>query len=81
MMNLPDRVKRIVDGARKAKADGILHHGLKFCDTYSYDVPALKKELDAEGLKMLSIEGDCTLGSISQLKTRIEAFREVLLGQ
>ncbi len=79
MMNLPDRVKRIVEGARKAKADGILHHTLKFCDTYSYDVPALKNQLDAEGLKMLSIEGDCTLGSISQLKTRIEAFREVLI--
>ncbi len=81
MMNLPERVKRIVAGARNAQANGILHHTLKFCDTYSYDVPALKKDLDAEGLKMLSIEGDCTLGSISQLKTRIEAFREVLLNK
>jgi len=81
MMNFPERVKRIVAGARNARADGILHHTLKFCDTYAYDFPALKKELDAEGLKMLSIEGDCTLGSISQLKTRIEAFREVLVNQ
>ncbi|OLS12877.1 MAG: protein HgdB1 [Promethearchaeota archaeon CR_4] len=81
MMNLPDRTKYIVSGARNAHADGILHHTLKFCDTYSYDLPSFKKELDAEGFKMLSIEGDCTLGSIGQLKTRIEAFREVLLNQ
>ncbi len=78
MLMIKERTKNIVDLANEFGAHGIIHHSLKFCDTYLYDVPQLKRHLTESGLKVLLVEGDCTLGSFGQLKTRIEAFAEVL---
>jgi benzoyl-CoA reductase/2-hydroxyglutaryl-CoA dehydratase subunit BcrC/BadD/HgdB len=78
MLMIEERVKNIVNVAEEFDVRGIIHHSLKFCDTYLYDVPELKRHLADNGLKVLLVEGDCTLGSFGQLKTRIEAFAEVL---
>jgi benzoyl-CoA reductase/2-hydroxyglutaryl-CoA dehydratase subunit BcrC/BadD/HgdB len=78
MLMMEERKKNIVDLANDFGAHGVIHHSLKFCDTYLYDVPELKRHLTEAGLKVLLVEGDCTLGSFGQLKTRIEAFAEVL---
>lgn len=80
MMVIEERAKRVIEKAKEFGAVGIIHHTLKFCDTYQYDVPILKKALDDAGIRTLFIEGDCTLGSFGQLKTRIEAFAEILEG-
>jgi benzoyl-CoA reductase/2-hydroxyglutaryl-CoA dehydratase subunit BcrC/BadD/HgdB len=78
MMMTDERKKNIVDLANEFSVHGIIHHSLKFCDTYLYDLPVLKQHLTDSGFKVLLVEGDCTLGSFGQLKTRIEAFAEVL---
>lgn len=80
MMRIEERVKTIIELVKEFKVDGIIHHSLKFCDTYLYDVPFLKNAFSESGIKTLFIEGDCTLGSFSQLRTRIEAFAEILRG-
>lgn len=76
MARLEDRTRNLLEAARKFKVDGIIHYNLKFCDTYLYDIPPLKQILTRAGYKSLFIEGDC--GSFGQLKTRIEAFAEIL---
>jgi len=78
MMQIDERVDHICKMAEKFKADGIIHHSLKFCDTYLYDVPALKKFLNEKGLSVLFIESDGGLGDINQIRTRIEAFLEII---
>jgi len=78
MMMMDERADGIVRRAGEFNAVGVVHHALKFCDTVLYDVPELRKRLQAEGLKTLFLEGDGTLGSMGQLKTRLEAFAEVL---
>lgn len=78
MMVFEERAKRINEKAKEFGAAGVIHHTLKFCDTYLYDVPNLKNSLEEAGLKTLFVEGDCTIGSFGQLKTRIEAFAEML---
>ena len=78
MMRLPDRVQYITAAAQASGARGVVHYALKFCDTYLYDAPELKKHLTDAGLRTLFLEGDGTLGGLGQLKTRIEAFAEVL---
>jgi len=78
MMQIDERVDQICKMAEKFKADGIIHHSLKFCDTYLYDVPALKKFLNEKGLSVLFIESDGGLGDINQIRTRIEAFLEII---
>ena len=77
MMKIEDRASNIISISQRFKIDGIIHHSLKFCDTYLYDVPALKKILNEKGLKVLFIESD-GLGATNQIKTRIEAFSEMI---
>ena len=78
MMQINERADKIYKTAEKFKVDGIIHHSLKFCDTYLYDVPALKKILNEKGLSVLFIESDGGLGDINRMRTRIEAFSEIL---
>ncbi|MEW5947234.1 MAG: 2-hydroxyacyl-CoA dehydratase family protein [bacterium] len=78
MMVIEERISRIIEKAKEFGAAGVIHHTLKFCDTYQYDAPNLKKSIEEAGLKTLFIEGDCTLGGFGQMKTRLEAFAEIL---
>jgi benzoyl-CoA reductase/2-hydroxyglutaryl-CoA dehydratase subunit BcrC/BadD/HgdB len=78
MMQLSERADFIIQKAEEFSADGIIHFTLKFCDTYQYDVPRLKRTLEEAGLKILAVEADCLGSNIGQLKTRFESFREML---
>jgi benzoyl-CoA reductase/2-hydroxyglutaryl-CoA dehydratase subunit BcrC/BadD/HgdB len=51
---------------------------MKFCDPYLARLPAVRAELKQAGLPLLVLEGDCTLRSLGQHRTRIEAFVEML---
>jgi benzoyl-CoA reductase/2-hydroxyglutaryl-CoA dehydratase subunit BcrC/BadD/HgdB len=68
----------ILDDARKAGARGVICHTVKFCDPYLARLAAVRMKLQEEGIPFLILEGDCTLRSIGQQRTRIEAFVEML---
>lgn len=68
----------IVSRARGCRARGVVCHTLKFCDPYLARLPALREALRDEGLPLLVLEGDLTLRSLGQQRTRIEAFLEML---
>ncbi len=70
--------KDIITGARESDARAVICHTLKFCDPYLVRLPLVRKALQDAGLPMLLLEGDCTLRSIGQHRTRIEAFIEML---
>ncbi|TET01954.1 MAG: 2-hydroxyacyl-CoA dehydratase [Promethearchaeota archaeon] len=78
MMQIEERAKQIISNSKKFNVDGVIHHSLKFCDTYLYDVPALKEILVENGLPVLFIESDGGLGDVNQIRTRIEAFSEMI---
>lgn len=78
MMNIKERVNNLAKRTEEYNVDGIIHHTLKFCDVYLYDVPKLKDYIVDKGIKILFIESDGRLGSFNQLKTRIEAFQEII---
>jgi benzoyl-CoA reductase/2-hydroxyglutaryl-CoA dehydratase subunit BcrC/BadD/HgdB len=58
--------------------DGVIFYTLKFCDPYLYDVPLLKAQLAERGIPGLQLEGDFTPGTLGRVRTRIEAFIEML---
>jgi benzoyl-CoA reductase/2-hydroxyglutaryl-CoA dehydratase subunit BcrC/BadD/HgdB len=58
--------------------DGVVYHSLKFCDLYQYDFPLTQQLVRRRGLPILYLETDFTTGSYGQLKTRLQAFVEVL---
>ncbi len=78
MMDSNRRLDHVMDLVADFKAHGVICYTLKFCDTFLYDVPLLKKRLDAENIPSLFLDSDYTPGTMGRLKTRIEAFFELL---
>lgn len=78
MMKIEERLAYLLKIVKEFNIDGIIHQSLKFCDVYLYDVPRLKDLLNEHDIRSLFIETDGGLGSMNQLKTRIEAFAEIL---
>jgi benzoyl-CoA reductase/2-hydroxyglutaryl-CoA dehydratase subunit BcrC/BadD/HgdB len=70
----------LVERARQAGARGVIVHVAKFCDPYLTRLPALHAELRRAELPALVLEGDCSMRSLGQQRTRIEAFVEMLGG-
>lgn len=70
--------QKIVEKAKKAGARGVIAFILKFCDPFLARIPAIRDSLKDQSIPFLMLEGDLTLGSIEQHRTRIEAFTEML---
>jgi benzoyl-CoA reductase/2-hydroxyglutaryl-CoA dehydratase subunit BcrC/BadD/HgdB len=73
-----ERLDHIVDMAKDLKVDGVVHYGLSFCTPYAMEALKVGKALDAAKVPMLSIETDYSMEDVEQLKTRVEAFLEMI---
>jgi benzoyl-CoA reductase/2-hydroxyglutaryl-CoA dehydratase subunit BcrC/BadD/HgdB len=73
-----ERMDNIVGMARDLKADGVVHYGLSFCTPYAMEAFKVEKALKSEGIPMLAIETDYGMEDVEQLKTRVEAFVEMI---
>jgi benzoyl-CoA reductase/2-hydroxyglutaryl-CoA dehydratase subunit BcrC/BadD/HgdB len=73
-----ERLDHIVDMAKDLKADGVVHYGLSFCQPYAMEALKVGKVLAAADIPMLAIETDYSMEDVEQLKTRVEAFLEML---
>ena len=49
----------------------------KFCDPWELTIPAIKQELERNGIPTIFLEFDVTV-PIGQFKTRVEAFLEII---
>ncbi len=67
----------VAAAALHAGARGVIGYTAKFCDPYIARLPGVVDALKKEGIPFLPLEGDCTLRSIGQQRTRIEAFVEM----
>lgn len=72
------RLEHIKDMAKKYKADGVLNYTLQFCQPYSHESMSFSKELENDGIPVLNLETDYSREDIGQLKTRVEAFIELI---
>lgn len=68
----------VIAAARACGARGVIGHVLKFCDPYLARIPGLREAAREAGLPLLVLEGDCTMRSVGQHRTRIEAFIEMI---
>ncbi|MCX7720504.1 MAG: 2-hydroxyacyl-CoA dehydratase family protein [Dictyoglomus thermophilum] len=62
----------------KGNIDGVIIYLLKFCDPLIYQVGRLREALKGLDLPVLLIEDDYTLGNKGQIRTRVEAFMEMI---
>jgi len=73
----PERIERVREMAEEYKADGVIHYALQFCSPYLVESYRVEREL-GEALPVLRIETDYSTEDAGQLKTRVEAFREMI---
>ncbi|MDH5482265.1 MAG: 2-hydroxyacyl-CoA dehydratase family protein [Candidatus Bathyarchaeota archaeon] len=79
MYSSEERFRHTREMAKLFDVEGVLIFSLKFCDVHSFDAPLLAEELrEEDGLPVLCLEWDHSLSGTAQLRTRIEAFIEML---
>lgn len=73
-----DRLILIKRTVQAYAVDGLLYHVLKGCLIYDFEVHRVETMLKPLGIPLLRIETDYNPEDIEQLRTRIEAFIEML---
>jgi len=61
-------------------ADGVIYYSLPFCNTYAIEAKQVMDALEAKGIPVIHIESGYSLEDAGQVKTRLEAFFEMLRG-
>jgi benzoyl-CoA reductase/2-hydroxyglutaryl-CoA dehydratase subunit BcrC/BadD/HgdB len=75
-----DRITRVKGLIERSGAAGVIFLFQKFCTPHLADYPALAEELKKDGIPVLLVEMDETGSTEGQLKTRFEAFFEMIGG-
>jgi benzoyl-CoA reductase subunit C len=75
---LSNRYDHILHLAREYKVDGVVSNVVRFCAPLENDKPWLKKEMDRRGIPLLELGVDYCEKPSGQLRTRVEAFLEML---
>ena len=78
MMDLEKRWVNLLEIIKNYQIDGVIFYNLKFCDTSMFELPLIKKRLQKYRIPSLCLEGDYTPATSGRIKTRIQAFMEVL---
>ncbi len=72
------RIPKILELYRQFHASGIINHTLKYCDSYSSLKPEFRKIMNRQNIAVLDLDRDYAESNMGQLKTRIEAFLEMI---
>ena len=78
MKDLESRFDYIRDYARDWNIKGVILQSVRYCDIHGYEVPGLRDYLDHIGLPSTYIEWDYSEAALAPLRTRVEAFVEVI---
>lgn len=74
----PGRIDDIVRLVEEYHADGVIDINLQFCNLYSTEAYLVKQALADRHIPVLHIETDYSEQDAEQLRTRVEAFLEML---
>jgi benzoyl-CoA reductase subunit C len=58
--------------------DGVVLYIYKYCDPFGFEVPQIKGYIEAKGTPVLYLEDEYSMSTIGRLRTRIQAFLEML---
>jgi len=78
MTDLENRFGYLKDYAREWKVNGVILQALRYCDIHGYEVPGLRDYFDSFGLPSIYLEHDYSEAALAQLRTRVQAFLEVI---
>ncbi len=72
------RMDKLLQLVEEYKADGVIHCALSFCDPYTVESNRVEKTLKEHNIPMLKLETGYDQEDAGQLKTRVEAFVEMI---
>ncbi len=72
------RVEDIIRLADEYQVDGVIDINLQFCNLYSTETYLVKQGLTEKNIPFLHIETDYSEQDVEQLRTRVEAFLEMI---
>ena len=76
--NLEERFGHMKRYIEEFKVDGAILFIYKYCDPYGFDVAPMKSFIESSGTPVLYIEDEYSTSSLARVKTRIEAFLEMI---
>lgn len=76
-----NRLKRLLELIHQNRISGVVYHVLKGCHPYDIESFDIEKSIKEKKIPFLKIETDYSNEDAGQLKTRIEAFAEMLKGK
>lgn len=80
MLEQAEGFEHTISMARQFNVEAAIIFVLKFCDAHMFDAPQLIQRLKANNLPVLYLQWEHSLSGIAQLRTRIEAFMEMVGG-
>ena len=75
------RMDRLTKFIEDFKVDGVLYHTLQACHVYGMEIPRTEKALKAMNISLLKIETDYSQEDVEQIRTRLEAFIEMIIAK
>lgn len=73
-----DRVNWIVDRIKEYRIDGVIYYVVRGCILYAMEYARIKRILDRMNIPVYYLDTEYTREDVGQMKTRIEAFLEML---
>lgn len=73
-----DRVDRILTVVRDFNINGVIYHVLRGCHLYAIEYMRIRRILEQEKIPIYYLDTEYSREDIGQMKTRIEAFLEML---
>jgi len=75
---LEQRFGHIGNSIKEFKVDGVILYIYKYCDPFGFEVPATKSYIESLGTPVLYLEDEYSMSTIGRLRTRIQAFLEII---
>lgn len=73
-----DRINWIMDRIKEYNVDGVIYYVVRGCILYAMEYARIKKILDRMGIPVYYLDTEYTREDVGQMKTRVEAFLEML---
>jgi benzoyl-CoA reductase/2-hydroxyglutaryl-CoA dehydratase subunit BcrC/BadD/HgdB len=73
-----DRVNWLLNKVKETKASGVIYYVVRGCMLYAMEYTRVKKALDKIDIPVYYLDTEYTREDVGQMKTRVEAFLEML---
>jgi len=75
---IEERFGHLGNYIKEFKVDGVILYIYRYCDPFGFDVPAIKKYIESLNIPVLYLEDEYSMLSIGRLRTRVQAFLEII---